>query len=82
MYSGKPIVASYSGYYSMINEANCGSFVPSYDEDELKKEILHYSYLSNQELNIIGARGKNWIIKNRNYLTLAKEYEKIILKNF
>ena len=82
MYSGKPVVASYSGYYSMINEANCGSFVPSYDEDELKKEILHYSHLSNQELNKIGARGKNWVIKNRNYTTLAKEYEKIIFTNF
>jgi len=31
MLSGKPVVASYTGYPSMINEADCGSYVPAGD---------------------------------------------------
>ena len=29
MMAGKPVVASYSGYQSMLNEANAGLFVPA-----------------------------------------------------
>jgi glycosyltransferase involved in cell wall biosynthesis len=54
MISGKPVVASFSGYPSMINEANSGSYVPAGDLEALKKEIQKYSTLSNEELSIIG----------------------------
>ena len=39
MLAGKPIICSYSGYQSMINEANCGVF-DSGDVVELKDAIL------------------------------------------
>jgi hypothetical protein len=35
MISGKSILASYSGYPSMINEANSGIFVPAEDKQSL-----------------------------------------------
>jgi glycosyltransferase involved in cell wall biosynthesis len=74
MISGKPVVASFSGYPSMINEANSGSYVPAGDLEALKKEIQKYSTLSNEELSIIGNRGKEWIFNNRNYKRLAQDY--------
>ena len=40
MLSGKPIVASYTGFPSMINEADCGSFVPAEDVSALRAEIV------------------------------------------
>ena len=74
MFAGKPIVASYSGYPSMIDEAKSGSYVPAGDVQALMKEIIHYSALSNEELLNIGNRGKEWILTNRNYKKLAQDY--------
>lgn len=78
MYAGKPIIASYSGYKSMLNEADCGTFVPAENMFALKEAIIKYASLSKEELNEIGQRGKTWLIENRAFSTLAKEYIKII----
>jgi len=78
MFAGKPIVASYTGYHSMINEAKCGSFVPANDVVALKNEIIRYHEMSEAELTEIGIRGKEWIILNRNYKKLASDYLSLI----
>ncbi len=78
MNSGKPIVASFSGYPSMINEAGCGSFVPAGDVAALENEIQWYSEMSPNEREVLGQRGKTWLLKNRRYDQLASEYLEII----
>lgn len=78
MLSGKPIVASYTGYPSMINEANCGTYVPAGDVAALCVEVLRYSQLPESELKAIGVRGREWILAHRNYEELAKEYLAIL----
>ena len=78
MLSSRPIVASYSGYPSMINESNCGSYVNSDDVAALRSEIIRYSKLPNAKLNALGAAGRNWLLENRNYKALAVSYERII----
>ncbi len=42
MLAAKPIIASYSGYPSMVNEAQCGTFVPAKDVSALLRTILEY----------------------------------------
>lgn len=74
MLSGKPIVASYSGYPSMINEAGCGSFVPADDVAALLKEILRYAEMSVETRTAMGEAGKAWLLRSRNYEILAKSY--------
>jgi glycosyltransferase involved in cell wall biosynthesis len=78
MLSGKPIVASYSGYPSMINEAGAGTYVESDDISALGAEIIRYLALPSSERQDIGARGRDWIIANRSYQTLAKGYLSIL----
>jgi len=80
MLAGKPIVASYSGYPSMINEANCGAFIPAEDPQALKDIILLYSRMNVEELRIIGQRGQKWILENRSYTSLASDYY-LLFKN-
>jgi len=74
MLAGKPIIASYTGYPSMINEANCGEFVTATSSRELKTILLKYAGLGKSELETIGQRGKSWILRRRTYSHLAKEY--------
>lgn len=78
MQSGKPIVASYSGYPSMINEARCGSFVPTGNVGELRNEIVRYFSMKEDTRQKIGVRGQQWILKNRTFKKLANDYLKIL----
>jgi glycosyltransferase involved in cell wall biosynthesis len=76
MMSGKPIVASYSGYQSMINEAESGFFIPSEDTLAIKEILEKIISLNNSELEKMGNSGKNWLIKNRDWDIIAKNYIK------
>jgi len=74
MLASKPIIASYSGYPSMINEAKCGHFIDNEKPLDIKKTILDIVNLSQAERDAMGKRGKEWICANRKYSRLAKEY--------
>lgn len=78
MLAAKPIVASYSGYPSMINESDCGVFVPSNDVDALIAAILAMQSKSQEERSKMGARGREWLLNNRNYSKLASDYLSIL----
>jgi glycosyltransferase involved in cell wall biosynthesis len=74
MLAAKPIIASYSGYPSMINEAECGLFVNSQNTNDLEQAFLKYANLSKEERLKIGQNGRRWIFENRTYSNLAKSY--------
>lgn len=77
MYAARPIICSYSGFKSMINEAHCGSFVPFGDIEGLKNEILKYMNLPNSEIELIGKNGREFLLKNRTFDKLANDYAKL-----
>lgn len=79
MLAGKPVVASYTGYPSMINEAGSGTFVPAGDVPALKAEIERYLAMPIQDRASMGAKGRAWILANRSYQQLAQDYLKILV---
>lgn len=81
MLSGKTIVASYSGYRTMINEANCGFFVEAEQPRALAEKLIELSNMPTSDLNKIGMRGRHWLIKNRKYEILADNYMKLMFSN-
>jgi glycosyltransferase involved in cell wall biosynthesis len=78
MYAGKPIICSYSGYKSMINESNSGSFVAYNNVKLLTKEIVKYYEMPSDELEKTGERAKDYIINNRGFKKLAADYVDLI----
>lgn len=74
MLAGKPIVASYSGYMSMINEADCGLIVPPYDPAAIQSAVKEIAGLSDSQRRAMGRRGREYILKHREYDTLAAAY--------
>lgn len=77
MLAAKPIIASYSGFPSMIDEAECGVFVPAGDVPALKAAILDYARRPPEELDAMGRRGRTWVIEHRSYPRLAEDYAKL-----
>ncbi|ENC6657303.1 glycosyltransferase family 4 protein [Aeromonas hydrophila] len=80
MLSGKPIVASYDGYPSMINEAGCGDFVPAGDVDALQEKIIEFFTLPDDIRNNIGRKGRAWLLENRSYEILSRQLSDILFK--
>jgi glycosyltransferase involved in cell wall biosynthesis len=82
MLTGKPVVASYTGYPSMINEADCGTYVPAGDVAALRLEVQRYANMGANERNLMGQRGKTWLLANRQYKKLANEYLAIMQNKY
>lgn len=78
MMAAKPVIASYSGYPSMLNEAKSGSFIPTHDEEAIMKAINVYQSMSEQERQSLGLRGRTWVLKHHTYEALATSYAREI----
>ncbi len=78
MYASKPIICSTSGFNSMINEAQCGSFLPSNDVKSLVNEIKKYALMDQKEITATGKRGHDYLIEYRTFDKLADQYIDLI----
>ena len=75
MNAGKPIICSYSGFQSMLNEADCGSFIEFGNVNLLTAEIIKFKGMIMEEREIMGERARAYLQKNRLFTKLAKQYE-------
>ena len=74
MSSKKPILCMYSGLPSMINEANCGEFVPAENSALFAAAVLRYSKMPLSVRDELGENGYNFINKYRTFNALSKIY--------
>ncbi|MCP4325908.1 MAG: glycosyltransferase family 4 protein [Psychromonas sp.] len=74
MFAKKPIVCMFSGYPSMINEANCGEFTPSEDPVLFANCLLRYEAMSKDELSKLGQNGYDFLVQKRNFDVLSQQY--------
>lgn len=78
MLAAKPVVASYNGYPSMIDESGCGIFIPANNTDALVTAILEMKSSERETLEQMGAQGRAWLLQNRSYSKLAGDYLDIL----
>lgn len=78
MLSGRPIIASYTGSFSMIDEAGCGVFVPAGDVEGLRSVIERFAAMDQARLAEIGSRGRSWVFSHRKYSDLAQDYLRLM----
>lgn len=79
MLAGRPIVGAYSGFPSMLNESGGGRFIPAGDAVALREEVLRLAALSSVERERVGKAGRDWVIANRQYPKLARQFLSVIL---
>lgn len=80
MLAGKPIIGSYSGFPSMINEAECGYFVEADNAEALADIFFHMLRMQPEDRTEMGRRGQKWIMANRPYKKLAEEFTSVLDK--
>ena len=74
MMAGKPILASYSGFKSMINEAKSGFFIEAENSMEINQSLNRIIDIPKNQLEEMGSKGKSWLIKNRKWEVVAEQY--------
>lgn len=74
MLSGRPILVSYSGYQSIINEADCGFFIEANNPELMAEKIISIMKMDSNLLDEMGLRGYDYVIKNHNYQKLSTDY--------
>jgi glycosyltransferase involved in cell wall biosynthesis len=74
MMAAKPVLASYNGFPSMLDEAACGEFVPADDVASLRNAIHRFSEMPTERLVEMGERGRAWLLENRRWDVLARQY--------
>ena len=79
MLAGKPIVASYSGYPTMVDEAGAGTALPAGDPAALEAEIVRFAEMEPETRLAMGQAGRDWLWRNRQYRDLAERYLRIAL---
>lgn len=75
MLAAKPLIISYYGFQSMLNEAECGYYIPSNSTNDLYN--LLYKLVSEDkklDLKMMGLNGQRWIIDNRHFQKLSQDY--------
>lgn len=77
MMAERPIICSFDGYRSMINEADAGRFVPFNDPGALAAEVLQLKSMAVSEREEMGRRARRYILENRSFDTLANKYERL-----
>ncbi|MCX9049437.1 glycosyltransferase family 4 protein, partial [Citrobacter portucalensis] len=82
MVAARPIIASYNGYQSMVNESGAGFFVPAEDANAVMDKIIFLKKMPKKERDKMGENGRKWILENRNYNKLARLYADIIFNGF
>ncbi len=72
--SRRPVLASYSGFPSILNEAGCGEYLPSNDEEALLAALHRYAAMPRTEREAVGERGRRWLFDHRPWPVLARQY--------
>lgn len=76
MLAGKVVLASYSGYPSMLNEAESGFFVPAGDIAAALEKIKFLYEMTPDKRIEMGTRGRKWLLSNRRYEKISRDFQK------
>lgn len=77
LFSGKPIIHSYSGRGCIVKKANAGISVPAENPIAIKNAILTLKKMSKNERVKLGKNGKEYSIRNYDYKIITKKLESI-----
>jgi glycosyltransferase involved in cell wall biosynthesis len=74
MYAKRPVICMFSGFPSMINEANCGEFITSEDPESLATTLLKYELMEKVDLDKLGDNGHKFLVEKRSFDVLSDQY--------
>lgn len=74
MYSGKPIIQAIEAGNDMVSEAGCGITVEPENPDAIAEAIIKLIAKPEEELALMGRKGKEFVIKNHDYKIISENF--------
>ncbi|WP_386171429.1 glycosyltransferase family 4 protein [Sulfitobacter pontiacus] len=81
LFSGRPILSSFTGYGDLVEGYGAGICVAAEDPTALAEAVLQLKSLSNSERFQMGERGRKASIDNHQYSALALRLESVLFGN-
>ncbi len=81
MLAGKSVIYAIEAPDNIVEESGAGISCPAESPEELSKAILKMKALTPEERAEMGAKGREWIIKNRDYNKLAADFLEAVFEN-
>jgi glycosyltransferase involved in cell wall biosynthesis len=78
MFSGRPIVHSYSGSYDFVDLANAGLSIQAEDPQAIANAILKLKGMTQGQRDELGENGRRYAIENHDYSKLSKKLSEIL----
>ena len=78
LFSGKPIIHSYSGKGCVIKKANAGITIPAEDYELVTNAILKLKGMSYSARKKLGENGRRYALKHYDYKKIAKKFDTFI----
>lgn len=81
LYSGKPVIHSFSGAGDFVQQANAGISVEAENPTEIANAIREILQLTENDRKILGQNGRDFVLKKLEYTQLAGKLEQIIFND-
>ncbi|MBE0638001.1 MAG: glycosyltransferase [Bacteroidales bacterium] len=81
MLAGKPIIYAIEAPGNIVEESGAGISCAAESPGELSGAIMKMKALTPEERAQMGAKGREWIIKNRDYKKLAADFLEAVFEN-
>ena len=78
LYSGKPVIHSYSGACDPIMDANAGIQTPANDDKQVANAVLKLYHMSPEERATMGANGRKAALEQYEYGQLAEKLAAVL----
>jgi len=78
MYSGKPVIHSFSGYSDVIQKSNSGITVPAEDPIEVVRALEALINMGKEKRGVLGKNGYKYVLEHYDYSNLAKKLSEIL----
>jgi glycosyltransferase involved in cell wall biosynthesis len=72
--SARPILGSYSGFPSILDEAGCGRFIPAADTAALISSLETFRQMDPASRAEMGRKGRDWLFEHRTWTRIAMDY--------
>lgn len=78
LYAGKPIIHAFSGKGDIVRQANAGITIEAEDPTAIANAIIQLYNLSEEQRQVLGRNGKNYVLQHLDYAMIAEKLEKVV----
>lgn len=76
--AAKPVIQAIDAGNDIVKEANCGISIEAENAEALSNAVLELTKKSSDELNIIGSKGRDYVLQHHTYDVLANRFLTIL----